>query len=120
MVKLLEKQYICALPQYRIYIEILQTSDVRCEVSKIIAPTLIMSGTVDPLAPTGAALFLRKNILNSCLVEFYDQGSNFPIFKNDLYCANVINFFFGKCDYCCDFFNNIDCACAAYSKNYDK
>ncbi|XWV25803.1 alpha/beta hydrolase [Tupanvirus soda lake] len=119
-------QYINAIEQYRLYVPALQNIDFRNLANQVTVPVLIMEGTRDPLVPVGAANFLRTNIPNSALVEFYGQGSNFPILNKNLYNKTVFNFFFVKCDPCCAFFETIDeveeeckCICQEYTKYYE-
>lgn len=121
----LVNQYINQIQQYKTYIPILESIDLRATVAQITVPVLIMNGTKNPLVPAGAAIFLRNTIPNSALVEFYNQGNNFPILNTDLYNETVFNFFFVKCDPCCAFFETIeepkkDCKCICVCEKYKK
>ncbi len=106
---LLINQYINALKQYQLYIPVLQQINFIPLVSQITVPVLIMSGTKDPFVPFGATLYLREHIANSAIVEFYGQGSNFPILDTGIYNETVFYFFFVKCDPCCEYLENIHC-----------
>ena len=93
-------QYLDAIDEYKLYIQALDTFDIRDSVSKVTAPVLILSGNLDPFGQSGAARFLRDIIPNSSLIEFYGQGTNIPLFVSGLYNKNIFNFFFIKCDPC--------------------
>jgi len=105
--KNLDNQLIELINDYRVYIKILKLVDFRSMVSQVTVPVLITVGTRDPYTPLGAAEFLRHNIPDSALVEFYNQGFNFPIFNSGLFNKNVFNFFFVKCDPCCAYLESI-------------
>lgn len=99
------------LDQYRIFLQVLQNTDFRIRASQVTVPVLLTAGTKDPLTPLGASLFLNDVIANSALVEFYNQGHNYPIFNASLFNQNVFNFFFVICDPCCIFLDTIEKKC---------
>jgi pimeloyl-ACP methyl ester carboxylesterase len=105
--ELLVNQYINEISQYQLYIPLLQLINFIPLVSQITVPVLIMSGTKDPYVPFGATLYLREHIPNSAIVEFYGQGSNFPILDTGLYNESIFYFFFVRCDPCCEYLENI-------------
>lgn len=115
---LLINQYINAVEQYRLYSPAVAMIDFRTMVTQVPVPVLVTGGTCDPYAPLGATLFLQSQIVDSALVEFYEQGYNFPIFNTNLFNKHVLDFFFVNCDPCCAYLESIkkpccecDCGC---------
>jgi pimeloyl-ACP methyl ester carboxylesterase len=51
--------------------------DLTSTVSQISIPTLVMYGGIDAVVPISNSFFLRQQIANSVLVEFFDHG-HFP------------------------------------------
>ena len=119
--EILVNQYINAIEQYRIYIPVLQNIDFRSLAVQVTVPVLFTTGTQDPYVPSGATAFLNNTVINSAVVEFYNQGHNFPILNTNIFNKHVFNFLFVKCDPCCTFLDTIKpikkCKCGC---NQDK
>jgi len=104
--KLLVQQYINMRKEYQTYFGAANI-DIRDILNQITVPVLILAGTEDPIVPFGASEFLRNNIPNSLLIEFFGQGNNFAILDTSLFNKDIFNFFFVECDPCCAFFDSI-------------
>lgn len=85
------------------FLGIIAGFDIRNIVANIQAPVLLTYGSEDPYVPLGARIFLRQNITNSALSEFYGFGHNLPVLNTDIFNKTVYNFLFVNCDPCCEY-----------------
>lgn len=114
-------QYVKNVQQITLYFQLWPSIDVRSILSQITAPVLITDGTLDPYVPLGASLYLRNQIVDSALVEYYGQGSDNPFFIPEVFNEDVQNFFFNRrpncygCKKCpfktCDCSRDCKCGC---------
>lgn len=81
---------------YRFYLPLLKMLDTRADLDLVSQPVLLMNGALDPFTPNG----LTKSLVNRStisLIQFANQGHNYPILDNQTFNSAVYSFFFIVC-----------------------
>ena len=76
-----EHDYEKASPRMKGVFKKVVEEDLKPQISKIKAPSLILWGKLDKITPIADALYLKENLTTSELVTYEDQGHRLPYEK---------------------------------------
>jgi pimeloyl-ACP methyl ester esterase len=77
------------------FLDIIEKEDLRSKLSKINLPTLIISGSNDPICPIGVADYLNKQIKHS-KVELFDNCGHLPFLTKPQRFNRLVNEFLAQ------------------------